>query len=155
MTATCFVRSANYFSTWMGDQVRIPRVVIPFSFLFLFLFQGDRTAELPSLCNVVSSIYPLFAPHFAMTVFMCIYFNKQRDMSFEFSSILSTLDLSKHFIMAWINRKFIQLVNFVTFGVFFFVFFGNWVWLNLYERALSGNELFSLKRLSIDNNYYR
>ena len=32
-----------------------------------------RTAELPSLCNVVSSIYQLFVPHFAMAVFMCIY----------------------------------------------------------------------------------
>ena len=60
-------------------------------------------------------------------------------MSFEFSSNLSTVDLSKHLIMAWIIRKFIQLVNFVTFGVFYF-FFGNRVWLNLYERTLSGNE---------------
>ena len=32
-----------------------------------------RTAELPSLCNVVSSIYQLFVPHFAIAVFMCIY----------------------------------------------------------------------------------
>ena len=66
--------------------------------------------------------------------------NKQRDMSFEFSSILSTVDLSKHLITAWINQKFIQLVNLVIFSVFFF---SNWVWLNLYEWALSGNELFS------------
>ena len=50
--------------------------------------------------------------------------NKQRDKSFVFSSILSTVDLSKHLITAWIIRKFIQLVNFVTFRVFFF-FFGN------------------------------
>ena len=84
----------------MGNEIRIPCVVIPFFSFFLFLFQGDRTAELPFLCNVVSSIYQLFVPHFAMTVFMCIYFNKQRDMSFEFSSILSTVDLSKHLIMA-------------------------------------------------------
>ena len=54
--------------------------------------------------------------------------SKQRDTSFEFSSILSTVDLSKHLITALIIRKFIQFVNFVT------------VWLNLYERALSGNE---------------
>ena len=117
---------------------------------FPFLFQGDRTAELPSLCNVVSSIYQLFVPHFALAVFMCIYLhyriNKQRDTSFEFSSILSTVDLSKHLIAAWIIRKFIQLVNFVTSSVFFF-FFGNRVWLSLYERALSGNELLSQKRL--------
>ena len=28
---------------------------------------------MPSLCNVASSIYQLFVPHFAMAVFMCIY----------------------------------------------------------------------------------
>ena len=60
-------------STWMGDQILIPRVVTPFfSPFFPFLFQSDRTAELPSLCNVVSSIYQLFVPHFAMTVFTCM-----------------------------------------------------------------------------------
>ena len=117
----------------MGDQIRIPRVVI-YIFSFLpFVFQGERTAELPSLCNVVSSLYQPFVPHFAMTVLMCILYailylhyriNKQQDPSFEFSSILSTIDLSKYFIKALIIRKFIQLVNFVTFSVFFF-FFGN------------------------------
>ena len=55
---------------------------------------------------------------FALTMTNSI--NKQRDTSFEFSSILSTVYLSKHFIMAWIIRKFIQLVNFVTFRVSFF-----------------------------------
>ena len=75
-----------------------------FSF-FPFLFQDDRTAELPSLCNVVSSFYQLFVPHCAMTVFMCIYLhyrilNKLLDTSFEFSSILSIVDLSKHLITA-------------------------------------------------------
>ena len=66
-----------------------------------------RTAELKSLCNVVSSIYQLFVPHFAMAVFMCIYLRyctyKQPDTSktsFEFSSILSTVDLSEHLITA-------------------------------------------------------
>ena len=34
-----------------------------------------RTAELPSLCNVVSSIYQFFVPHFAITVFICIYWH--------------------------------------------------------------------------------
>ena len=60
-------------------------------------------------------------------------------MSFEFSLILSTVDLSKHLIMAWNIRKFIQLVIFVTFSVFYY-FFGNRVWLNLNEWALSGNK---------------
>ena len=58
------------------DQIRISRVVITF-FLFFppFLFQGDllTTAELPSLCKVVSSIYQIFVPHFAMAVFIRIY----------------------------------------------------------------------------------
>ena len=79
-----------------------------------------RSAELPSLCNVVSSVYQLFVPHFAMAIFMCIYLyfslhyrrNKLRDTSFEFSSILLTVDLSKRLITA--------------FSVVFF--FGNRVW---------------------------
>ena len=61
------------------------------------------TAELPSLCNVVSSIYQLFVPHLAMAVCMFIYLHypikKQHDTSFEFS-ILSTVELSKHLITA-------------------------------------------------------
>ena len=34
-----------------------------------------RTAELPSLCNVVSSIYQLFVPHFAMDRIYVYLFN--------------------------------------------------------------------------------
>ena len=100
------LRTLRVVSTWLGDQLRIPRVVIYIFSFFLFPLQGDllRAAELSSLCNVVSSIYQLFVPHFAMAVFMCIYLhyrvNKQRDTSFEFSSILSTVDLSKHYITA-------------------------------------------------------
>ena len=49
---------------------------------------------------------------------MCIYLhyriNKQRDTLFKFSSILSTVDLSEHLITAWVIKKFIQLVSFVT-----------------------------------------
>ena len=86
----------------MGGQIWIPRVVITFFFFLSLSFSKAilRTAELPSLCYVVSSIYQLFVPHFAMAVFICIYLhyriNKQRDTSFQFSSILSTVDLSKH-----------------------------------------------------------
>ena len=47
---------------------------------------------------------------------------------------------NRDLIIAWIIRKFMQLVNFVTFSVFYF-FFGNRVWLNLYERTLPGNEI--------------
>ena len=62
-------------STWLGDQIRIPRVVIVFFLFFPFLFQGDllRTAELPFFCNDVSSIYQLFVPHFAMAENVCLF----------------------------------------------------------------------------------
>jgi len=50
-----------------------------------------KTAQLPSLSNVVTSLYQLFVPCFAVAVFLCIYLhyrvNKQRDMLFELSSI--------------------------------------------------------------------
>ena len=88
-------------STWMGDHIRIPRVVITFFLFSSSFFKAIlRRAELPSLCNVVCfPIYQLFVPHFVMAV-SCVYrINKQRDTSFEFSSILSTVDLSKHLIM--------------------------------------------------------
>jgi len=45
----------------MGDQIRIPRVVIPFYFFFFYFFPSFlfkailKPAELPALCNVVSS----------------------------------------------------------------------------------------------------
>ena len=112
-------------------------------FFFLFFLPFSKTilkpAELSSLRNIVSSLYQLFVPRFAMAVFMCIYLHycihKQRN-TFKLSSILWTVDLSKHLIKAWTYKKFIQLDNFLTFSVFFF-FFGNRVRLNLYEQALS------------------
>ena len=92
-------------NTWMDDQLPIPRVARTFFLIFFpLLFRKAilRTAELPFLYNVVSSIYQLFVPHFTMAVFLCICLhyriNKQRGTSFEFSSILSTVDLSKHLI---------------------------------------------------------
>ena len=93
---------------WVTKIIRIPSVVKTFCFLFSPSFSKVilRTGELPSLCNVVSSIYQLFVPHFAMAIFMCILIyshyrtNKQWDTSFEFSSILLTVDLSKHLIKA-------------------------------------------------------
>jgi len=42
----------------------------------------------------------------------------QQDTSFEFSSILSTGDRSKHLISARIIQKLILLVSFETFSVF-------------------------------------
>ena len=84
----------------MGDQIQIPRVIRTFLFPPTFAKAILRSAELLSLCNVVSFIYQFFVPHFAMAVLMCIYSIIQRDMSFEFSLILSTADLLKHLIMA-------------------------------------------------------
>ena len=80
-------------------------------------------------------------PYLCIVIYIIVRINKQRDKSFEFSSILSTVDLSKHLVTAWIIRKFIQLVNFVT-SMYSFISFSaiDRVWLNLYERALSGNE---------------
>ena len=87
----------------MGDQIRIPRVVITIFLLFSPSFSEAmlRTADLPSLCNFVSSIYQLSVPYVAIAVFMCIYLhyrvNKHRK-KFKFTSILSAVDLSKHLI---------------------------------------------------------
>ena len=107
-TATCFVSSTKLCPVrrrqpWMGDQIRIPRVVITFFFFSPSFSKAIlRRAELPSLCNVVFSYLSTFVSHFAMAVFsvLCVHtnINKQRDTSFEFSSILSTVDLSKHLI---------------------------------------------------------
>ena len=57
----------------MGDQIRITRVVRTIFFLSSFSKAILKSAELPSLCNVVSSLYQLFVPRFAVAVFMCIY----------------------------------------------------------------------------------
>jgi len=61
-------------STWMGDQILILRVVIIFFPLFPSFSKAiSKTAELPSLCNIVSFFHQLFVPRFAMAIFMCIY----------------------------------------------------------------------------------
>ena len=80
--------------TWMGDQKRLPRVVIT-SFFFSFLSKAICGLQnYPALCDVASSISQLFVPHFAMSAFTCIFTisynrtNKQPDPSFEFFSIL-------------------------------------------------------------------
>ena len=108
----------------MGDQIRIPGVVIICFFSLPFSKVILKPAELPSLRNIVSSLYQLFVPLFAMPVFMYFYLhyrvNKQRDTSFKLSPTPWTVDLSKHLITAWIIQKFMQLDNFVTFSVFFF-----------------------------------
>ena len=87
-------------STWLGDQIRIPRVVITFFSFFPLPFPRRFIKD----CKTVSSVYQLFVCHFTMAVLLCIYLhyriNKQRDTLFEFSSILLTVNLLKHLIMA-------------------------------------------------------
>ena len=101
---TSFSRNATRAGSEEGrlfSQARIPRVVITFFFFFPPSFSKAilRIAELPFLCNLVFFYFQLFVPHFAMADFW--YINKQRDTPFEFSSsIPSTVDLSKHLIMA-------------------------------------------------------
>jgi len=66
-----------------------------------------KTAELPSLRNIVFSLYQLFVPRYAMAGFICIHLHyrihKQRDTSLELSSILWTVDLSKHLNLSTIH----------------------------------------------------
>ena len=58
----------------MGDQKRIPRVVITSFFFFIpFRRRYLRLQTYPALCDVASSISQLFVPHFAMSAFACIF----------------------------------------------------------------------------------
>ena len=83
----------------MGDQIRIPGVVITSVFLPSLSKAILKTAQHPGLCDVVSSISELFVPYFAMSAFTYIYLqhvmNKQPNVSFEFFSILLTFDSLK------------------------------------------------------------
>ena len=85
----------------MGNEIRIPRVVI--SSLYPALSKVIlKTAELPALGDVVSSIYQLFVHIISpFPYFMCIYLqyriNKQGN-SPQFSVI--TVDRLKHLITA-------------------------------------------------------
>ena len=114
---TCFVRSTMISPVRRGYCMDgWPKSNTPCCYNFFFFFFPLpfskaiwKTAELPSLRNIVSSLYRLFVPRFAMAVFMCIHLHCRR-----LSSILWTVDLSKDLITAWIFQKFIQLDNFVT-----------------------------------------
>ena len=139
-------------STWIGGRIRIPRVVRTlFFFLFFPLLFPKRYYELqnghPCIMSFLLFINFLFLiwPWPYLCVFICISVQinsgTRRSNSPQFSRLFI---FQPHLITASIIRKFIHLVNFVTFMIsVFFFFFGNRVWLNLYERALSVNELFS------------
>ena len=87
------------------------------------LFRSVRTGTLATQAILVYCRFFLFINFLFLILrwpyifVLCLYrINKQRDRSLEFSSILSTVDLSKHLIMVEsFVQKFIQLVNFVTF----------------------------------------
>jgi len=134
----------------MGDQIRIPRVVI-ICFFFFFSLPFSKaifnTAELPSLRNIVSSLYQNFVPRFTTAVFMCIHLHyrihKQRDTSFELSSILWTVDLSKHWFNHGLNLSKIHTARqFCDFQCLLFLFrilsTVKPVWLGTF--VFSGNE---------------
>ena len=79
----------------MGDEIRIPQVVTSFFFSFFrSLFKVIlKTAELPALCiNVVFSTCITYL----FLIYLQYRINKQQKMSFEFSSILLTVDRLKH-----------------------------------------------------------
>ena len=105
-----------------------------FSF-FPFLFQGDRTAELPSLCNVVFFYLSTFC-------FLCLFIliNSGRcSNSPQFSRLLSFKTFN-HGLNHW---KIHTARQFCDFQSPLFLFRQSSMVINLYERTLSGNELFS------------
>ena len=123
----------------MGDQIRVPRVVIICLFSLFFRFLFPRQYWILQNCHPYVIWFLLFInflflvlPWPYLCVFICtiVYISSgtRRSNYHQF--------LSKHLISAWIFQNFTQLDAFVTFSVFFF-FFGNRVRLNLYERALS------------------
>ena len=89
------VQRSSYLDGW-------PNTTTPCWINLFFLHSLSKamfkTAELPALCDVVSSISQLFVPHFAISAFTCILQhskNKQPNASFEFFSILLTFDRLK------------------------------------------------------------
>ena len=89
----------------MGDQIQISHVEITSFFLHSLSKAIFKTAELPALCDVVSSIPQLFVRHLAMSAFMCIYLqhckNKQPNASIEFFSILLTFHCLKQLLRSY------------------------------------------------------
>ena len=66
-----------------------------------------------------------------------------REHDYKYSIIRDREFHQSKLVLKQRDTSFTQLVNFVTLSGFCF-FFGNRVWLNLYERALSENELSSI-----------
>ena len=139
----------------MGYRIRIPHVVITFFFLIFalinFLFQ------LPSLCSVVSSNYVLFVPHFAMAVFMCIYY-----IIVQINNGSLVVRVLLNSLVCWSFKTFNHGLNhskihtarqFWDFQCLFLFRQSCMVkprpGLNLYELALLGNELVRAKIYSM------
>ena len=85
----------HYYAQNYASIMWTTLVVIPFFFLFSLSFSEAIGLQNCHSCAMSFLLLINFfsVPHFAMTVFMCICLHKQRKMSFEFSSILSTVDL--------------------------------------------------------------
>ena len=87
--------------TWMGDQIRIPRVEITSVFLPSLSKAMLKTAQLPGLCEVVSFISELFVPsprpHSRIYIYNIVYYKQtaKHVLSFAFFSILLTFDRVK------------------------------------------------------------
>ena len=125
------VRSGQYLAGW--PTTNTPCCNNFFSFFFPFLFQGDIKGL--QNCHPCVMSFLLFI-NFLFLISQWPYLHrisKQRD-TFEFSSILSTVDLSIHLITAWIIRKLNSLILWLSVSSFSF----SAIWLNLHhERALS------------------
>ena len=85
----------------------IRNITLHYNFCFVFfpfLFQGDIKDSKNCHPSVMSFFFPClstFCSSFCYGRIMCVSYKyiKQRDASFEFSSILLTVNLSKHLIM--------------------------------------------------------
>ena len=124
----------------MGDQIRIPCVAKTF-----FPFPFPRRYYGLQNCHPFALSFLLFVNFFFISPWpYCVYlftWSYKKTVGHVVRILLNSLDCwsfktFNHGLKSpWSIRKFIQLVNFVTFSVLFF-FFGNRIWLNLYhERA--------------------
>ena len=110
----------HYVSTWVGDQIRIPRVAITFFFLFPLPFprryKGLQNCH-PCVISFLLFINFLFL--ISPWPYLYVIYRHYRSINKQRAGQVARILLN-----SLINRKFIQLVNVVTFSVFFF-FFGN------------------------------
>ena len=105
---------------------------------FFSFFPSLKTAELPALCNINYLFLILRCPY--LCVYLHYHINKQQNTSFEFSSILLTVDCwsSKTFNHGLSQSKINTGRQFCDFQYLLFLF---WQSSNLHDRAHSGSKL--------------